>query len=251
MSAADGLARLLLEARQTGQRIAALAPELIPATPDAAYDVQALVAARLGPVAGWKVGAASATAEPNCAPLLADLMAPSPAHFPARQFPLGGIEGELAFRLGRDLPPRAEVYGEEEVWAAMATLHPAIELVHSRYADFPRVDKRALLADNQANGAFCHGAGLADWRRIDFLRQPASLEIDGKEVKSAVGGNAAGHPKRLLAWLANHCAARRLDLAAGTIITTGTHTGLILAPPGATATVRFPGIGEASVTLVA
>lgn len=251
MSAAESLARLLLEARESGQRIAVLPAELVPATAAAAYEVQALVAARLVPIAGWKVGAASPTAEPNCAPLFASLVAPSPARFPARRFPLGGIEGELAFRLGQALPPRADAYGEEEAWAAVATLHPAIELVDSRYADFPGIDKRALLADNQANGAFCYGAGLAPWRHVDFLRQPARLEIDGKEVASAVGGNAAGHPKRLLAWLANHCAERRLGLAAGAIITTGTHTGLIVAVPGATATVRFPGIGEASLTLAA
>ena len=150
------------------------------------------------------------------------------------------------------MPPRAEAYGEDEVWAAVATLHPAIELVNSRYTDVRSSAKRALLADNQANGAFCYGAGLEDWRHVDFLNQPARLEIDGKEAASAVGGSAAGHPKRLLAWLANHCAeSRRLGLAAGIIITTGTHTGLVLAAPGATATVRFSGIGKASVTLVA
>jgi 2-keto-4-pentenoate hydratase len=122
MTAAEALARLLLEARQSGRRIEALPTELIPATAAAAYEVQALVAARLGSIAGWKVGAASPTAEITCAPLFASLVAPSPARFLARQFPLGGIEGELAFRLGRALPPRAEAYGEDEVWAAVATL---------------------------------------------------------------------------------------------------------------------------------
>ncbi len=70
-------------------------------------------------------------------------------------------------------------------------------------------------------------------------------------MASAVGGNAAGHPRRLLTWLANHCARRGRALAAGDIVTTGTHTGLVFAAPGATATVRFPGVGEASVTLTA
>jgi 2-keto-4-pentenoate hydratase len=251
MTAAEALARLLLEARQSGRRIEALPTELTPATAAAAYEVQALVAARLGRIAGWKVGAASPAADITCAPLFASLVAPSPARFLARQFPLGGIEGELAFRLGRALPPRPEAYGEDEVWAAVATLHPAIELVDSRYADFRGADKRALLADNQANGAFCYGAGIEDWRGVDFLSQPARLEIDGKEAASAIGGNSAGHPKRLLARLANHCSERQLGLALGAIITTGTHTGLVLAASGATATVRFPGIGEASLTLAA
>jgi 2-keto-4-pentenoate hydratase len=250
-AAAEALARLLLESRTSGARIASLPGALVPQDADAAYAVQDIVAQALGRVAGWKVGAAGPDSEPNCAPLFAELVAPSPARFAAAKFPLGGIEGELAFRFGRDLPARAEPYGAEEVWQAIDTLHPAIELVNSRFADFRAQQKLALLADNQANGAFCYGAAVSDWRKVDFLTQPASLAIDGAEVARALGGNAAGHPKRLLAWLANHCARRGRGLAAGDIVTTGTHTGLVFATPGATARVRFAGIGEASLTLTA
>jgi 2-keto-4-pentenoate hydratase len=249
MSAEEALAQRLLAARATGERIAALPAELVPATAAAAYRVQALVAPALGPIAGWKVGASSPDAEPTCAPLFAATLAQSPARFPARLFPLGGIEAELAFRLGRPLPPSAETYGEAEVWSAMASLHPAIELVSARFVDPRTIDKWAVLADNQANGAFCCGAALDDWRRVDFLSQRALLEIDGKEVARAVGGNTAGHPRRLLAWLANHCSERRLGLAAGTIITTGSHTGLVFAPPGVEVRALFPGIGEANLIL--
>ncbi len=247
----ERLARLLLEARQSGRGIAALPPELVPASADEAYAVQGIVARSLGRIAGWKVGAASPTAEPNCAPLFADLIAASPARFPAARFPLGGIEGELAFRFGTALAPRAEPYGEAEVWQAAATLHPAIELVQSRFADLTAADKLALLADNQANGAFCFGAGIAAWRDVDFLRQPALLTLNGVVAASAVGGNAARHPRRLLAWLANHLVRRGRFIAAGDIVTTGTHTGLVFAAPGATSVVQFPGIGEASLTLAA
>jgi len=95
----------------------------------------------------------------------------------------------------------------------------------------------------------CYGAGVKEWREVDFLRQRASLILDGREVASAVGGNAAGHPKRLLAWLATAAARRGRGLARGDIVTTGTHTGLVFAAAGVTATVRFAGIGEASLTL--
>ncbi|HWG78384.1 MAG TPA: fumarylacetoacetate hydrolase family protein [Stellaceae bacterium] len=246
---AEALAELLLAARRTGRPIEALPATLIPATADAAYAVQDSVAAALGAIAGWKVGAASATAEPNCAPLFAASVAASPARWPAARYRLRGIEGELAFRFGRRLPPRAAPYGEDEVWAAIDTLHPAIELVESRFADFGAMDKLALLADFGSNGAFCYGAAARDWRAVDFLRQPAVLTIDGQEVASAIGGNAAGHPRRLLAWLANHRATRANGIAAGDIVTTGTHTGLVFTEPGATVTVRFAGLGEASVTL--
>jgi 2-keto-4-pentenoate hydratase len=245
------LAELLLAARRTGRPIEALPAALVPATPAAAYAVQDAVAPALGAVAGWKVGASNPTAEPNCAPLFAALVAPSPARWPASRFRLRGIEGELAFRFGKPLPPRASPYGEDEVWAAIDTLHPAIELVESRFADFRVMDKLALLADNGSNGAFCYGAAVRDWRAVDFLRQPASLAIDGQEVASAVGGNAAGHPRRLLVWLANHRARHGGGIAAGDIVTTGTHTGLVFAAPGAAVTVRFAGLGEASLTLTA
>lgn len=247
----EALAELLLAARRTGHAIETLPAALLPATADAAYAVQDSVAAPLGAIAGWKVGAASPTAEPNCAPLFAAWVAASPARWPAARFRLRGIEGELAFRFGRALPSRAAPYGEDEVWAAIDTLHPAIELVESRFADFRAMDKLALLADFASNGAFCYGAAVRDWRAVDFLRQPAVLTIDGKEVASAIGGNAAGHPRRLLAWLANHRAIRGGGIAAGDIVTTGSHTGLIFAEPGATATVRFAGLGEASLTLTA
>jgi len=248
----QALAELLLAARRTGRPIETLPAALTPATADAAYAVQDSVAAALGAIAGWKVGAASPTAEPNCAPLFAAWVAASPARWPAARFRLRGIEGELAFRFGRALPPRAAPYGEDEVWAAIGTLHPAIELVESRFVDFRAMDRFALLADFGSNGAFCYGAAaVSDWRAVDFLRQPAVLTIDGKEVARAIGGNAAGHPRRLLTWLANHRAARGSGIAAGDIVTTGTHTGLVFAEPGATVTVRFAGLGEASLTLTA
>jgi 2-keto-4-pentenoate hydratase len=245
----EALAALLLEARRSGTRLGGLAAELVPSSAAEAYGVQDAVAPKLGQIAGWKVGAPSPTAEPNCAPLFAALMAESPARFSARSFPLGGIEGELAFRFGKSLPPRGADYAEDEVWQAVDTLHPAIELVDSRFADFRAVDKLALLADNQSNGAFCYGPAARDWRAVDFLRQPASLSIDGKEAAQAVGGNAAGHPRRLLHWLANHCARRGRGLIAGDIVTTGTHTGLAFVRAGSVVTIRFPAIGEASLAL--
>jgi 2-keto-4-pentenoate hydratase len=242
------LAELLLAARRSGRAIDSLPAALIPTTAAEAYAVQDQVTSALGALAGWKVGAASPSATPNCAPLLADLVAASPARWPADQFRLRGVEGELAFRFGAALKPRAAPYGEDEIWAAVESLHPAIEVVESRFAAFPALDPLALLADHQSNGAFCHGAAAEDWREIDFLSQPARLLIDGKEVASARGGNAAGHPRRLLAWLANHRAREGRGIAAGDIVTTGSHTGLVFAAPGATVTAEFRGIGSAALS---
>jgi 2-keto-4-pentenoate hydratase len=244
----EALAGRLLAARASGRPIEALPAALIPASADEAYAVQDRVTPMLGAVAGWKVGAPSPTAEIHGAPLCGDGVAPSPARWPAARFRVRGVEAELAFRIGRALPPRAAPYGDDEVWAAVATLHPAIEIVESRFVDPRPMDKLAVLADHQSNGAFCYGAPVETWRAIDFLVQPVRLLIDGNEVARARGGNAAGHPGRLLTWLANHCARRVRGLAAGDIVTTGSHTGLHFAKPGTTVTAEFAGIGAASVT---
>ena len=114
-----------------------------------------------------------------------------------------------------------------------------------------RMPPAALLADNLSNGGFCYGAAGRRVAPIDFATQAASLLIDGKEVKRATGGNPAGHPRRLLAWLAGHAASRGRPLRAGDIVTTGSHTGITIAPPGARVTARFDGLGEAELTLTA
>lgn len=246
------LADRLIAARRTGLHVGPVAADLLPATDADAYAIQEAVARGLGArVAGWKVGAASPEAEPSCAPLFADLVQASPARFPAGAADFRGVEAELACRIGRDLPARGGPYADDEVWAAIESFHVAIEILATRYADRRSQPGPAILADNISNGGFCYGPPVADWQRIDFRRQTAQLLIDGDVAAEAVGGNTAGHPGRLLTWLANHCAARGRPLAAGQIVTTGSHTGLVIAPPGSRVTARFAGLGEAEATLVA
>ena len=57
-------------------------------------------------------------------------------------------ECEFVFRLGQDLPPRETPYTSDEVMAAVASLHPGLELPDSRFADFTAVGAAQLAADN-------------------------------------------------------------------------------------------------------
>lgn len=242
----DRLAEKLIATRRSLDRLAALAPDEIPASAAEGYAVQDAILKRLAiPVAGWKVGAPSPTAGPQAGPILADRLRPSPARFamPANAFRT--VEGEVAFGLGRDLPTRSQGYGEDEVWDAMATLHVGIEVLESSFIDRRKISEYAVLGDLLNNGAYCYGAAVKDWRRLDVATPEASIAINGKEVRRAKAGTPGGHPKRLLTWLANHAAARGLPLKAGMIITTGSHTGMLDAPPGATVTARLESIGEA------
>jgi len=128
-------ARQLIAARG-GQPIGELPPGCRPQSDADAYQIQEAVTRQLGEaVGGWKVGAASPTTAAFCAPIFARMIRPSPASLSATELRLIGIEAEIAFRLGRDLPARAAPYDRAEVTAG-ASLHPAIEVVDLRYADF-------------------------------------------------------------------------------------------------------------------
>jgi 2-keto-4-pentenoate hydratase len=66
-------------------------------------------------------------------------------------------EAEFAFRMAVDLPPRREPYSVDEVLAAVATLHPTIEIPDSRYDDFTVVGAAQLIADNACAHYFALG----------------------------------------------------------------------------------------------
>ena len=245
------VARRLLDARRARRAVPVPPLEDPPASAETAYAIQDAVLAEIGPRGGWKVGAAGAGAVPVCAPLPAALIFAAPATLPAADYGLLGIEAEVAFRLGADLPPRDRDYNREEVIPALAAAMPAIEVVNSRWHGWPRVDRMWQLADLQSNGALVFGHGRTDWDEIDLSIEPVRLTVDGRTVAEAIGGNPAGDPLDLVTWLANHAAKRAGGLKAGEIVTTGSCTGMNFAAAGATVTASFPALGEAAVTFAA
>ena len=233
-------AHLLLEARRSHRLLDALPVDFRPASTDEAYGVQDQLARVLGPIRGWKTGAPG-PAEPAAFAPIFDLRS-APATLAGPEWRLFGIEGEIAFRMARDLPARDEPYARDEVRAAIDTVHPAVEVVESRFADFRAQDKLAVLADCTSNGALVIGAA-APWPRFDLAHPPARILIDGG-IAAAASGNNGGDPLRLLTELANHAARRTGALRAGAVVTTGSVTGLVFAHAGATAVADFGAFGR-------
>jgi 2-keto-4-pentenoate hydratase len=240
-------ARLLQDARTARHRLAALPATATPQSLDEAYAIQDAIVAATGPIAAWKVGAKSPHDEPQCAPICTAWLHASPARFPAGAFIVNGIEAELAFALARDLPPRDARYTTVEIGASIASVHPAIEVVESRFVDFQAVDALSRLADFVSHGALVVGPGVSLPEGFDVREQAVELDIDAGERLRDRGSNPAGDPLRLIAWLANHAATRCGGLRKGAIVTTGSWTGLSIAPQGARVVARFPGIGEARI----
>jgi 2-keto-4-pentenoate hydratase len=243
--------KLLVEAHRA--RSLAMVGDVELKTDGDAYRVQDAVYARLWPGTkplAWKAGAPSDKVEPTAAPIAPEKVLRSPASVSAATLNLIGVEAEVAYRLGRDLPPRARPYLEKDLAAAVDEVLVAIEVCATRIAAWKQSSGPWRLADFQSNGVLVAGSGTRQWRSIDFLGQQLEFTI-GARVVRAKGAHPFGNPFRLLPWLARHCSKRGAGLSAGNIVTTGAWTGLEPAAAGDEVSARFPGIGEARVRIEA
>lgn len=238
-------ANRLMDARRTRTPLEELPAELRPTSLHEAYVVQDTMATAYGDIGGWKVGAPTADAEPIFAPMPKALIAPSGAVL--RGIRYRGLEAEVAFLLGRDLPARTEAYTRDEVLAAVASCHPAIEVLESGLIDPVTADRLSMIADLQMHGAFLYGPAIADWRSIDFAQEKVTLAVDGSVRVEKQGSNTSGDLLRLLPYLANEGAFRTGGLEAGQWITTGSWTGNIQAMPHSSVDVTFGTLGRMSV----
>ncbi|MBB5344084.1 2-keto-4-pentenoate hydratase [Tunturibacter empetritectus] len=236
-------ADLLLDARRTGVPIEDLPEALQPKDMPEAYSLQDRIAEAYGEIGGWKIGAPSAEAEPLFAPMPLAWMAGDGAVVgEVRRY--RGLEAEIAFLIGEDLPPRATSYSREEVVAAIASCHPAIEVIESGLRDPLKAARMSMLGDLQMHGGFVYGPAVAEWKKIDFKAEHVTIAVDGAVRVERTGSNTSGDLMRLLPWLANEGATRTGGLKAGQWVTTGSWTGVTSGDPGSVADVKFSSAGE-------
>ena len=237
---------LLLNARRTVQPIAALPRELAPVSLEESFWMQDQLIRDYGEVGGFKIGAPAADAMPMLCPMPRAWMAVSGATFGGRRYK--GLEAEIAFLLGEDLPARAARYTDEEVYAAVASCHPAIEVIESALVDPLVADlKLQMIADLQMHGGFAYGPAVAGWKEIDWTKETVSMAVDGSIRVERVGSNTSGDLRRLLPYLANEAAARTGGLRAGMWVTTGSWTGVETATEHSAADARFGTAGVCGV----
>jgi 2-keto-4-pentenoate hydratase len=123
----------------------------------------------------------------------------------------------------RDLSPRAEPYGIEEVLDAVAALHLAIEVPDSRFDDFTAVGAAQLIADNACAHQFVLGPQApATWRDVDLAAHRVIGQVGSRLSREGCGANVLGDPRLALVWLVNELSHHDLTLAANQIVTTGT-----------------------------
>ncbi|KAH2808293.1 hypothetical protein KXV85_006043, partial [Aspergillus fumigatus] len=126
-------------------------------------------------------------------------------------------EPEFAFRMRVDLPARTTPYSVQQVLDAVDTLHPAIEIPDSRFADFASAGEAQLIADNACAHLFVLGpAATADWRAMDLIEHRPVITMRG-ERHVGHGRNVLGDPRVALTWLANELRQLGISLKAGRV----------------------------------
>ncbi len=248
-------AEVLLAARRERRPIAALEPELRPQTLDEAYALQDIMARALSGLGelerlgGWKVGAPEPGATPLFAPmpLVAGFLTNGATLAPSYSR-LRGVEAEFALLLGRDLPRRAEPYSQAEVVAAIASAHPAIEIIESAFLDPDAVDRLSMIGDMHIHGGFAYGAAVPDWQSLNLGEERLEVFIDGVlRFERQATEDAGPHLMGLVTWLANEGQYRTAGLKAGQWITTGSWCGKLYALPGSSVEVRFSRLGVVAI----
>ena len=245
-------AQLLLAVRRGAPRLSALPAGVAPTTLPDAYAIQQLVLRGLGAAVGaWKVTLFDAR-NGICAPIAANALLSSPARLASLSAPTAntsqfGIEPEIAFRMGADLPPRTprvpgalpDAYSAAEVYAAVASAHAVIEIVVTRFVDADAVSQLERVADNFMNEALITGPPCSDWQRLALHDLPLQVQVDGLTVHSGRGGHPLGNPLLPLVWIANHLATLGVGLKRGEYVTTGSCNGIRYATAGQQVRVSF------------
>jgi 2-keto-4-pentenoate hydratase len=214
----------------SGTKLAALQDAQRPRDRAEGYAIQAMIEKYSAThLFGWKIAATSEAGQkhinvagPMAGRILAETVIADGGTAPMVGNEMRVAEPEFAFRMRVDLPARSTPYTVQQVLDAVDTLHPAIEIPDSRFADFVGAGEAQLIADNACAHLFVLGpAATADWRSLDLVEERPVVTMRGQTFIGH-GKNVLGDPRVALTWLANELRQLGVTLKAGRVVTTGT-----------------------------
>jgi 2-keto-4-pentenoate hydratase len=203
---------------------------------------------------GWKIAATSEAGQkhinvdgPMAGRILAETVLPDGGTASMAGNEMRVAEPEFAFRMRVDLPARTTPYTMQQVLDAVDTLHPAIEIPDSRFADFVSAGAPQIIADNACAHLFVLGpAATADWRSMDLVEERPVITMRGQQF-AGHGKNVLGDPRIALTWLANELRQLGVTLKAGRVVTTGTCHAPLPIQSGDFCAADFGSLGKVSV----
>lgn len=154
-------------------------------------------------------------------------------------------EAEIGFVLGADLPSTQTT--PDDVAAAVATVHAAIEIVDSRIADW-KITFADTVADNGSSAFFVLAGQGQPLGTLDLAAATMEMTVNGAVVSTGSGAAVLGHPLNAAAWLARTLAERGEPLRAGDVVLAGALGPMVALTPGDQVHARVAGIGACSFT---
>lgn len=246
----EAVARRLRDA-YSGGAVAPLRDALEPTDVDGAYAVQTIntrywetqgrrIVGRKAGLTAKAVQVQLGVDQPDFGVLFDDMRIADGSHLDPARTLQPKAEAEIAFILGADLPdPTTTV---EQVAAAVASVHAAIEIVDSRIADW-KISFADTVADNGSSAFFVLADTGFPLAGLDLEGAAMEMLINDAIVSTGVGAAALGNPLNAAAWLAQTLAARGEPLKAGDILLAGALGPMVALSPGDQVEARIAGIG--------
>jgi len=254
----DAIAQTLIEARRTGIPADATPFEGQLESTAQAMDVQRLVLEAVAPEQApvsrhWKSGGPSRTTEILHSPLLDSGIWKNPAQAGDHHFNLRLIEIEIGFKTKHAVTSaQAAVMTQAQGHALIDAFTVTIELVDSRWIQGNDTPGLLKLADMQSHGALVIGQwlpyGEQEMHR-DWSKQRCTVKIGSQAPLEFVGTHSMQDPRWVIPEWVRHATAGGQVLPAGSIVTTGSWSGVPAAQAGDLVVGQFDGIGTLSVQL--
>lgn len=245
-------AAFILRSRASGEPYEPIPEECRPADVADGMRIAEKIANQLNRrTVAWKAGFSSpkqmaelGAAAPPSGRLFEGMLYESPAALPGPAFRQPLMEAEVAFRLGTELPARAQGYSDDEIRDAVAAAHIVIEGADVRFRDGLGAGLPSVIADSFAAQSLVIGPEIASWTEIDLAALPVEVLVDDEVAGTALEGDARCRPFEVLVALVNDLTGRGIGLGAGEFVTTGAAAAPSPAQPGQKVVARFAGIGE-------
>ncbi|WP_331766059.1 2-keto-4-pentenoate hydratase [Embleya sp. NBC_00896] len=256
MADLSSIATELLNAYTTRRTLAPLSQTYDGLSLDDAYEIQQIqIRRRLDSgtrVIGFKVGLTSTAmqeqfgvGEPDFGHLLSDMLFAADAAVPTERFLQPRAEPEIALVLSQAL--KGPDLSVTDVVSATAYALPAIEIIDSRIIDW-RIGLHDTIADNASSGGLVLGQTPTSLAGLDLSLIGCVFRRNGRILHTGAGAAVLGSPLHSATWLANTLTRRGVELAAGSIILTGSLTAAVTVAPGDSITAALDHLG--SVTAV-
>jgi 2-keto-4-pentenoate hydratase len=239
----DAIVGRLVAARQNGTRMARADPALPTDYAEGFAIQERVVQALASPVVGWKVMQVP-QGPVIFAPILASGRVPAGGTWDVVGNQPAGIELEIAFLMGRDVPQDA---GRNRLLEAVADAHVVFELCQSRIAEPSLVPRHVMLADCIANSGVVVGDAIPDWRALELAARAGRLLVDGEPRAEGKSGD----PLSALALLPPALGRHGKALRAGDIVITGSLIGMHWFKGRHELRGSIDGCGEVALRLIA